>query len=125
MTTTSLHHLTMIHAQPVELIEAAAAGGFSHCGIRLVAPRPGDPLVDVLSERNGVRTIERRLVDTGIKLLDIEAVWLSADTQVSQLVPVLEAGARLGAKHVLVVGNDHVPSRLHDNFTAICSLANS
>lgn len=123
MTTLSLHHLTMIHAHPLDLIEAAAAGGFSHCGIRLVAPRPGDPLVDVMNEAGAIAAIGRRLDDTGIKLLDIEAIWLSAETRVDDLAPALEAGARLGARYVLVVGNDADPTRLRDNFGALCALA--
>lgn len=119
----SLHHLTMIQAHPLELIEAAVAGGFSHCGIRLVAPRPGDPLVDVLNEPGAISAIERKLADTGIKLLDIEAIWLSATTRVAELLPALEAGARLGARYVVVVGNDEDPARLRENFEALCALA--
>lgn len=119
----SLHHLTMIQAHPLELIDAAAAGGFSHCGIRLVAPRPGDPLVDVLNEPGAIGAIERKLSDTGIALLDIEAIWLSGDTDVVSLLPALEAGARLGARYVVVVGNDEEPARLRENFGALCALA--
>lgn len=122
MTDLSLHHLTMIEAHPVVLIEAAAWGGFSHCGIRLVAPRPGDPLVDVLAEPGGVSAMERQLRATGVRLLDIEAVWLSPGTRVVELLPALEVGARLGASYVLVVGNDDDPTRLQDNYAALCAL---
>ena len=110
----------MIDAHPLELIEAAVVGGFSHCGIRLVAPRPGDPLIDVLAEPGGIDAIARKLTDTGIGLLDIEAIWLSPTTRVASLAPALEAGARLGAKYVLVVGNDPDPARLGDNVAALC-----
>lgn len=113
----------MIYAHPRDLIEAAAAGGFSHCGIRLVAPRPGDPLVDVLNEPGGIGAIENKLRETGVKLLDIEAIWISPDTEVPRLRPALEAGARLGASHVLVVGNDNDAARLRANFAAICAMA--
>ena len=119
----SLHHLTMIDAHPLALIEAAAAGGFTHCGIRLVAPRPGDPLIDVLGEAGGILAIERKLRDTGIGLLDIEAIWLSPETDVAALQTALEAGAHLGARHVLVVGNDPEPARLCDRLGSVCALA--
>ncbi|MBS7706050.1 sugar phosphate isomerase/epimerase family protein [Chelatococcus asaccharovorans] len=118
----SLHHLTMIDVHPLALIEAAAEGGFTHCGIRLVAPRPGDPLVDVLSEPGAMAAIGRKLADTGIGLLDIEAIWLGEATDVPALRPALEAGARLGAGHVLVVGNDPDEARLVDNFQALCEI---
>lgn len=123
MTALSLHHLTMIDAHPLELIEAAAAGGFDHCGIRLVAPRPGDPLVDIAGDAETVRQVGRRLKDSGVRLLDIEAIWLSPDTQVEALRLPLEVGASLGARYVLVVGNDPDQVRLSDNFGRLCDSA--
>lgn len=121
----SFHHLCRIDTHPVDLIEAAAAGGFDFCGIRLVAPRSGDPLVPVVGDETAVRAIERKLRDTGLRVLDIEAVWLAPDTDVAALRPAIETGARLGARHLLVVGFDTDRSRLLDNFTALCALAGS
>jgi sugar phosphate isomerase/epimerase len=123
MTALSLHHLTMIDARPLQLIDAAAAGGFEYCGIRLVAPRPGDPLVDVVNEPQSIRDIGRRLQHTGVKLLDIEAVWLSPHTNVDDLRHVIEVGATLGAKYLLTVGYDDDGARLLDNFTKLCAIA--
>ena len=42
----SLHHLTMLPAHPLELVTAAAEGGFEYCGLRLVAPMIADSIVD-------------------------------------------------------------------------------
>jgi sugar phosphate isomerase/epimerase len=39
-------------------------------------------------------------------MLDVEAVWLTPETSVPKLVPALETAARLGARYMLVVGND-------------------
>jgi sugar phosphate isomerase/epimerase len=119
----SLHHLTMIDKHPFELIDAAAAGGFSHCGIRLVAPRRGDPLVDVLNMPGEIDAIAEKLGECGIRLLDVEAVWLEPETRIADLRPALEAAARLGASYVLTVGNDADDMRLRRNFEALCSLA--
>ncbi len=119
----SLHHLTMIEVHPLQLIDAAAAGGFDYCGIRLVAPRPGDPLVDIAGDAGTVRQVGRRLKEAGISLLDIEAIWLSPDTSLDTLRLPLEVGAGLGAKYVLVVGNDADRVRLGGNFSALCEMA--
>ncbi|WP_320202174.1 sugar phosphate isomerase/epimerase family protein (plasmid) [Agrobacterium sp. rho-13.3] len=119
----SLHHLTMINKHPVQIAEAAAAGGFSHCGIRLVAPRAGDPLIDILKEPGGIVALGDRLTSLGIGLLDIEAVWLSETTNVADLYPAFEAGQRLGARYLLAVGNDPEPNRQHENFQALCEAA--
>ncbi len=119
----SLHHLTMIEVHPLQLIDAAAAGGFDYCGIRLVAPRPGDPLVDIAGDAGTVRQVGRRLKEAGIRLLDIEAIWLSPETRLDALHLPLEVGASLGAKYVLVVGNDAERTRLGENFAALCDMA--
>ena len=34
----SLHHLTMLDAHPLQLVDAAQAGGFDYYGLRVVAP---------------------------------------------------------------------------------------
>src|SRR5262249_29623419 len=108
---------------PLELIDAAAAGGFTHCGIRLVAPRAGDPLVDVLGTPGAIDSIDRRLTESGVKLLDIEAVWLGPATDIASLRPALEAAAQLAASYVLTVGNDSDAARLRRRFEALCVLA--
>lgn len=123
MTALSLHHLTMIDAHPLQLIDAAAAGGFDYCGIRLVAPRPGDPLVDVVNDPKAIREIGRRLTQTGVKLLDIEAVWISPHTRADDLRRVIEIGASLGAKYLLTVGYDEDGARMLGNFTKLCEIA--
>lgn len=123
MNVLSLHHLTMLSAHPLELISAAEAGGFEYCGLRLIAPMEGDPVVDVPGNPALVRDLQRRLETTGVGLLDIEAIWLQPRTDVRELEPALEVGRRLGAHHVLSVGFDDDKSRLLDNFCALCVLA--
>jgi len=119
----SLHHLTMLDAHPLQLVDAAAAGGFEYCGIRVVAPTAADSIVDVANNPQLIRELDERLESTGVKLLDIEAIWLQPSTDVEQLLPALEAGHRLGAKHVLSVGYDDDRSRLFDNFCKLCEAA--
>lgn len=116
----SLHHLTMLDAHPLQLVDAAAAGGFEYCGIRVVAPTAADTIIDVAHNPQLIRELEDRLDSTGVKLLDIEAIWLQPSTDVEQLLPALEAGRRLGAKHVLSVGYDDDKIRLFDNFCKLC-----
>jgi sugar phosphate isomerase/epimerase len=113
----------MIDRHPLELIDAASAGGFTHCGIRLVAPRKGDPLIDVLGKPGEIESIKRKLTGTGVRLLDIEAIWLEPETDIESLRPALAAGAELGASYVLTVGNDADPARLRRRFEALCDLA--
>ncbi|SAK60122.1 xylose isomerase domain-containing protein [Caballeronia hypogeia] len=119
----SLHHLTMLDAHPLQLVDAAHAGGFDYYGLRVVAPTAADRIVDVAHDAALVRELEARMHATGVKLLDIEAIWLQPDTKIDDLLPALEAGHRLGASHALAVGFDDDRARLMDNFCALCEAA--
>jgi len=70
-----------------------------------------------------VRETARRLADTGVPVLDIELFRLKPDTAVEDYRAALETGARLGAREVLLAGNDPDEARLTDNFAAFCDLA--
>ena len=123
MTRISLAHLTVIDADPLQLIDAAAAGGFDSIGLRIVAPMPTDRIVPVIGDEVLIRKIQSRLRDSGIDILDIEAIWLGPDSDANSYVAAFETGARLGAKHVLVVGNDPDERRVTDNVARLCTLA--
>ncbi len=121
---TSLAHLTMIDASPLELIDAAAAGGFDAIGLRIAAPQPGDVLAHpVIGNAPLIREMEVRLAASGVQVWDVEVVWLAAHTAVGDLAPMLELGQRLGARHLLVCGNDPEQARLEANLAALAELA--
>lgn len=122
---TSLAHLTVIDADPLELIDAGVAGGFDAVGLRIVPPFPTDTITPVVGDIVLQRRIKERLRATGMKILDVEAVWLSPETAVDELQPALDVAADLGARYVLTVGFDSDRNRLLDNFGRLCSLANA
>ena len=119
----SLAHLTMLDQSFADLVTHAAGAGFSHISPRIVAPLPTDPFAPVVGDEPQLREIGRRLRDTGLRVLEVEAVWLRPDTDPDALVPVLETAARLGAPHLLTVGHDPDPARLRENFARLGALA--
>lgn len=125
MRSISLAHLTVIDADPLTLIDAGAAGGFDAIGLRIVPPLPGDAIVPVVGDIPLQRRIKERLRATGLRILDVEAIWLSPQTKVDDLLPALDVGVELGARYVLTVGFDAEPGRLLDNFGRLCVLANA
>jgi sugar phosphate isomerase/epimerase len=119
----SLAHLTLMVADPVALIEAAAAAQFSHIGMRIVPPTPDAPMRPVIGDVLYQRAIKRRLIESDLKVLDIEAFWLTADTDVAGIAPAFAFAAELGATYVVVVGNDPERSRMIDNHARLTELA--
>ncbi len=110
-------------ADPVTLIEAAAGAAFDAVGLRIVAP-PGATLrTPILGDVPLQRRIQLRMAETGIKVWNVEAIWLSQDTDVSLLRPALDLGAELGATQVVVAGNDPDRSRMEANLSALCEAA--
>jgi sugar phosphate isomerase/epimerase len=118
----SLCPLTIIRASHRELVEAAAAGGFDHVGLRLIAPRPGDPVHPLIGDAAAIRELRARMQDHGIALADIESLWLSPVTDPGSIRPALETCAALGGRHLLVGGNDPDASRLTATFSAVAAL---
>jgi hypothetical protein len=56
-------------AWPSELIDAAQAAGLSAIGLRIVAP----PAAEVIGAAEMIRSIERRLRETALSILEVEA----------------------------------------------------
>ncbi len=108
----SLHHLSMLDAHPFELITAAKAGGFTHCGVRLVSPEPTGTVFDLVHNPRALAEAKQRMEDSGIAMLDAEAIWLRPDTVVADFRAAIEAAAVLGARYFLTVGADEDRSRL-------------
>src|SRR5207247_2976102 len=110
--------LTVLELPHEEQISVAAQAGYSHVGLRLVpvAEQPFNHPFDVAQ-------VEKRLADTGIKVLDVEVFRLTPETKVSDFESALAAAARLRATDLLVHGADAVESRLINIFGQLCDLA--
>lgn len=119
----SLAHLTVLELSPPEVVTAAAAAGFSHVGLRLRPPSPDQAQHPVLGDTPMRREVLRRLDDTGVRVLDVEIVRLLPGQRLADLEPLLETGAHLGARFVLVSGDIPDAVELADSFGALSALA--
>lgn len=115
--------LSVLDVTPANQVIVASEAGYTHVGLRLIPATPTETVHNVIGDTPMVREVERRLKETGIKCNDIEFPRMKADTRVINLKPFLETGARFGAKHVLVAGNDPDFNRFADNFGQLCELA--
>jgi sugar phosphate isomerase/epimerase len=121
----SLAALTVLECSPLEMVGCAAAAGFSHVGLRLLPATPTEPRYDMVGDTRLVREVERRLAETGLRVLDVEIFRLKPDTDVAIYEAAMATAARLGASDLLVAGNDPDEGRLIDRFGAFCDLAAS
>jgi sugar phosphate isomerase/epimerase len=116
----SLAHLTVLDAHPLDLVDAAVAGRFDAVGLRIVPPTPADAIVPVVGNEPLIRALLAKLGDSAIEVLDVESIWVGPDIDVPALRPALEVAHRLGAKHVVTMGNDPDEARLTARFARLC-----
>jgi sugar phosphate isomerase/epimerase len=113
----ALAQLTVLGASPLDTIDAAADAGFDAVTLRIAdGTDAANPLLDdpVLRARAAARLRER-----GVSLLDVEVIRLRPDGPAAPVPALLDAAAQLGARHVLVVGQDPDLDRTADAFAAL------
>jgi len=119
----SLAALTVLELAPPQLVEIASACGYDHVGIRLLPATPGGVAYPLMDDEAALRETLARLDATGVTVADLEVVAFRPDTEVAAFSALFEAGARLGAKHILVAAYDPMLDRFADRFAAFCEAA--
>ena len=87
----------MPEATPVQLVESAARAGFAYGGMWMEA-------ADWTA--GTTRAVKAALAATGLKLLDIEVVWIKPGPPDPDHLRILDVGMELGARNVLCVSSD-------------------
>lgn len=118
----SLAYLTVMDVEPPEAVRIAAETGYQHVGLRLW-PAGAEAPFAIFTDKQVYQATQQALKDTGVTVADIEIIRLNALFQASSTKPFLECGAGLGAKNILVAGDDPDLNRCADNFAAFCELA--
>lgn len=116
----SLAHLTLLDLPPPQLIAVAALAGYQQIGIRLLPASPGGASYPLMHDAGALADTLAGMRDTGVGVFDLEIVRLGAAFRASELEPFFEVGARLGAKAMLVAGDDPDEGRLIASFAALC-----
>lgn len=119
----SLAHLTALSLSPPALVDAAASAGYRYVGLRLTRVTPQEPHYPLATDPALLRSTKARLAATGVDVLDIELARIGPRDEPRDFLSVLEAGAELGARHVVTQLPDPDPVRKVDHFTELCDLA--
>lgn len=119
----SLSFLTVADVSPVEAVKIAADCGYAKVGLRLLPAAPNENEYPILTDQKLIAETKAALTDTGVQVADVEIVRITADFDAKQYLGFLETAATLGAKHILIAGNDQEQQRLIENFSAFCELS--
>lgn len=102
---------------PIQTAEAAIAAGYGGVGI-WVEPSTWNATT--------AREVCKRVTDAGVVVLDVEVVWIKPGPDNADHFRIIDAGAEIGARNVLVVSSDPDPGataaklgRLVDHATAL------
>ena len=116
----SLAHLTVLELDPPAMIKAAAQAGYQGCGLRLLPFAPGGTAYRLMDDATSMRETLACMRNTGLRIPDIEIIRIEGPLDIPSYLPFFEAGQKLGARHVLVTGEDPDQNRLVDSFASLC-----
>jgi sugar phosphate isomerase/epimerase len=120
MRTVSLSPLTVLPGSPIDQIDAALDAGFDSVGLRLFPSLPTD--IDVMADASLLRAIERRLGQTGVRVLDIEVVRVSPHLDVAALADALAFAEGVGARWLATTSEAIVDYRPDDERDLVARL---
>jgi sugar phosphate isomerase/epimerase len=119
----AVSQLTALELAPPAMLDAAAAAGCAFAGVRMIPVTPGAPAYPLMHDPALLQETLRAVARTGVGISDLEIVMLRPETVLAEYRPFLEAGARIGARHVVVAGYDDDASRLSARFAELCAMA--
>jgi sugar phosphate isomerase/epimerase len=119
----SLAHLTVLALPPIRMIDAAARAGYDYVSLRLTRVTPTETHYRLITDHALMKETKARLAATGLSVWDVELARLAPENDPDSFLPLLEAAAELGARHVITQLPDPDRHRAVDRFAALCDLA--
>lgn len=120
----SLAFLTTFEVAPVEAVRIAAATGYDMVGLRILPAAPGaEADYPLLTDDRALAEVRAALDDTGVRIGDVEIIRLKPENDWDLFARFCARCQALGARHVLVAGDDGDTVRLTENFARFCDLA--
>ncbi|RFO97237.1 xylose isomerase [Rhodoferax lacus] len=120
MRTYSLAYLTVNTSSAPQAVSMAAELGYGFVGLRLQANAPGAPHQSYLEDVAVQRETLARMKDTGVQVFDLEIIRIGPQFEPLHYRALLEAGAALKARAVLVAADDTDEHRLAQNYARLC-----
>ncbi|WP_322045697.1 sugar phosphate isomerase/epimerase [Paraburkholderia sp. J67] len=119
----SLSALTVLELSPPQMVQCAVDAGYDYVGLRLLPATDHEVRHEIVGNTPLKRETLAVLKDNGMRVLDVEILRLKPDTDVNAYRPMLETAAELGARYVLVAGNDPDEARTVERLGQLCDIA--
>src|SRR5665213_319417 len=119
----SLAYLTTAPMAPPDALGLANKLGYQAIGVRLAPASPGGDFSPLIDDAAMLRETVSQMTDTGVSIFDVEIARLRADFHVEQFGAFLEAAGKLGARAILVAGDDPDTARLTQSYATFCEAA--
>lgn len=119
----SLAFLTVPELTPPQAVAVAARAGYSHVGLRLLPASPGGTAWPLMNDAPLLRQTIADVKAAGIGVFDLEIIRLNAESDPDSYKAFFDVGAQLGAKAVLVAGDDPDRARMTANYARLCEVA--
>lgn len=119
----SMAYLTSAPFAPPDAIRLAARCGYQAIGIRILPAVAGGDYSPLIEERALLDGTLSAMAETGVSIFDVEIVRIAPDFNVEKFKPFLEVCGALGAKAILVAGDDPDEARMTQSYAAFCRAA--
>lgn len=119
----SLAYLTAAPFSPPAAIRLAAHLGYGSVGLRALPALPGGDCSPLIEDPAFLRETLNASREMGIAVFDMEIVRIGEDFDVAATKPFLEVSAALGARAILVAGDDPDEARLTASYARFCEAA--
>lgn len=116
----SLAFLTASRASVPQAFDIAAQTGYEYVGLRLQPNAPGAPHQNFIGDAAVQRETLARMADTGVRVFDLEIIRIGEQFDPVVHRPLLDAGAALKARAVLVAADDSNEQRLAQHYAQLC-----
>jgi len=119
----SLAYLTTAPMAPPDALLLAQKLGYQAIGVRIAPAAPGGDFSPLIEDSAMLRDTLARIRDTGVPVFDVEIVRLNENFRADQFKRFLETAGKLGARAILVAGDDPDEGRLTASYAAFCDAA--
>lgn len=120
----SFSYMTL-ETSPPDMIQFAAEAGYDLAGIRMMPAVPGGQAFPLMSDPAMLRETQRRIDDTGVRVLDVEIARIDGVSKIDLWLPMIEAAAAVGARTIVAAGDDPDEARMTETYGLLCDAAAS